>query len=253
MGFPGPAKGLQGFLACFGENSADWREVKSLVAYLPCDLFIPRHPLVPSWTWIKCHSVLSDGPHYLGLFLILPLGSQGWSHCFSKPEVIMKNATFDPWRSARKAKSPQFVPGPQQGTCLVLLVPIEWEQICFITKGRLYSLIKEWRVQACTLERMLSPKGSWWVCLIGYLSTMWGQSSGRLGTAMLLMALLMKVSGTALLHTVYATAILMCPLQFLCTQPAGLNCYTQPFCTRNSSLKHWVLSLCTQPPVSKWN
>ena len=52
------------------------------------------------------HSDLSGNLHYLGLFLISPLGSWGWSLFFTKTKVTMENTTVDPWASARKAKSP---------------------------------------------------------------------------------------------------------------------------------------------------
>ena len=43
--------------------------------------------------------------HDLGFFVVSPLVSQGCPHSFTKLEVMMENATVDPWRSARTAKA----------------------------------------------------------------------------------------------------------------------------------------------------
>ena len=47
------------------------------------------------------HPVLSVGPHYLGLFLVSPLSSQGWPLSFTKLKVIMENVVDkegkNPW------------------------------------------------------------------------------------------------------------------------------------------------------------
>lgn len=50
-------------------------------------------------------SILSGGPHYLGLFLVSPLGSLDCPLSFTRSKVTRENASADPQRLAR-TKSP---------------------------------------------------------------------------------------------------------------------------------------------------
>ena len=49
---------------------------------------------------------MSGGPYYLGLVLVSPPGSRGCPLSFTTLNVTMENATVDPWRWVRRAKSP---------------------------------------------------------------------------------------------------------------------------------------------------
>ena len=49
-------------------------------------------------------SILSGGLYDQGLFPVLPLGSQDWPLCFTKPKMTMEKAMVDPggWRGGQK-------------------------------------------------------------------------------------------------------------------------------------------------------
>ena len=55
---------------------------------------------------------MSSGPYYLALFPVSPLGSQGWPFSFTKPKVMMENATVDPggWQGGQKALVQPLLP-----------------------------------------------------------------------------------------------------------------------------------------------
>lgn len=60
-------------------------------------------------------------------------------------------------RSPKLCYWPFWVELQQESSCTVLFELIEWDQVWCWSKGKLYSLIREWReLQACALESRLS-------------------------------------------------------------------------------------------------
>lgn len=95
-GGPGLASGSQGSPAHLRETSSGRKRSshQSLT-----------HPPEPGWT------ILSGGPHYLGLFLVSPLGSLDWPLSFTRSKLTRENASADPQRLAR-TKSPDAATTP---------------------------------------------------------------------------------------------------------------------------------------------
>ena len=132
-----------------------------------------------------------------------------------------------------------FFPVPHQ--------PTERDWVRFRSKGKLYSLIRKWRVGSSSSRAQAFPERPWagLLCRISSLRSvefLWGRCS-------------------CAAHSSRS----QCWAQQFCSQPAAtiLSCYSahspqaevlaQPFYSRNSGLKVWEQGHCIQHPMGKWN
>ena len=153
----------------------------------------------------------------------------------------------------------------QESSYPVSFEPVEGDWVWFRSKGKLYSLIKEWRGSSeCSRVQdlpgrpsaglfgkdLVSGEGGGVLASLAQLCC-WGTCSQRL--------LLIAVSDAAPLraplsaHGPPAPSWITVCAQRLGTGPLELKYPVQPLRTGNSGLKCRVRGLCTWHPKSKWN
>ena len=125
---------------------------------------------LPLWrqdTWVVLWArLLATGSWHKSLCFSWPLFSSLKNDALLRSFLVLMFHYFIQSNLQSVIILPVLLRHSQQGSSsLVLLMPIEQGQAGFRSKGKFYSLIKEWRGQASSLEHMLAWQWMGWAAL----------------------------------------------------------------------------------------